>query len=356
MHHVKVIITTSSGNANHQPQSPSPLYDSPSTTSTPTNDGNTTHASPAAAAAATALPCTSAQLGSVDPLGSILENDIERPAQQQGDRRESPTGSDSGSGRAVTNTTAPVHRLMRRTSHTLLYVPEQQRRVSTVSGTSVSSCPSVENQPLEATVRYQRSFRSAKASLQPSPTGSRRKSVQTGASAIGFRPLGAFERRSSQPTLGDGVSLDCLPVVKSNQALPLSASDHKTPSPTPSSTSFVSDAVNAKPKNILTKRVSWLSMKSLQETAQMEPLLAATNKSGRNRRRSGQNEERTTPPLHGAAAAANHATNRSDSRDSRMGSQFGSVLQLDMHEGSVIDRNDCCDTPPMDTLSWSFAG
>ncbi|VDN27367.1 unnamed protein product [Cylicostephanus goldi] len=86
--------------------------------------------------------------------------------------------------------------MTRRTSHTLLYVPEQ-RRVSNVSGNSVASCPC----PSEVGKKADLAPLPPRFSLNLSPTNSRRKSVQTGAPAIGFRPLKSFERRASQPTL-----------------------------------------------------------------------------------------------------------------------------------------------------------
>lgn len=74
----------------------------------------------------------------------------------------------------------------------------------------------------------------------------------------------------------------------------------------------------------LTKRVSWMSMKSLQDSV-VEPLL----------------DLRKQQEINGTGAKT----------DSRTNSQIGSVLQLD---DGVYDLES--DTPPMDTLSWSNAG
>uniref|UniRef100_A0A915DTD2 Uncharacterized protein n=1 Tax=Ditylenchus dipsaci TaxID=166011 RepID=A0A915DTD2_9BILA len=160
------------------------------------------------------------------------------------------------------------HHFNRRTSsHTaLLFVPEQ-RRVSTVSGNSINSCPTefteeeeeedeVSDQLIETAPPSQNSSRGASPAAQvaaavytsmygsgeepsmltvgdmpncrltvgglhtsksDSPDISRRKSVQTGAPAIAFRTGGggcsakvggrrSFERRSSQPTISVNLS------------------------------------------------------------------------------------------------------------------------------------------------------
>ncbi|EYC06933.1 hypothetical protein Y032_0073g781 [Ancylostoma ceylanicum] len=173
--------------------------------------------------------------------------------------------------------------MTRRTSHTLLFVPEQ-RRVSNVSGNSVASCPC----PGELGEEVDLAPLPPRFSLNLSPASSRRKSVQTGAPAIGFRPLKTFERRASQPTL----------------QLEIQAKIIEPP-----------EEVTDKTK-MLTKRVSWLSMKSLQEN----------EKSAR----------RTSSPSKGG--------------DSRTASQYGSQAQL------YGERDFDSDTPPLDTLSWSNAG
>ncbi|RCN51849.1 hypothetical protein ANCCAN_01937 [Ancylostoma caninum] len=173
--------------------------------------------------------------------------------------------------------------MTRRTSHTLLFVPEQ-RRVSNVSGNSVASCPC----PGELGEEVDLAPLPPRFSLNLSPASSRRKSVQTGAPAIGFRPLKTFERRASQPTL----------------QLEIHAKIIEPP-----------EDVTDKSK-MLTKRVSWLSMKSLQEN----------EKSAR----------RTSSPSKGG--------------DSRTASQYGSQAQL------YGERDFDSDTPPLDTLSWSNAG
>ncbi|CAJ0586588.1 unnamed protein product, partial [Mesorhabditis spiculigera] len=223
--------------------------------------------------------------------------------------------------------------LNRRTSHTLLYVPDA-RRVSTTSGASISSCPAEVSEP-DAGV----------GSSQPdSRDPTRRKSVQTGAPAIGFRPVRAFERRSSQPTLQlqtrNGSSHGS-PAISGTRrsSRQVEFNLEQPPSDTVSTYSQgqhcvvrnvpeLDESIDSKAK-LLNKRVSWLSMKSLQD--QVEPLLTIK---GKIRRTSGQGSPTTA------------ATQR---YDSRAGSVYGSVAQLD----DAIELES--DTPPMDTLSWNFA-
>lgn len=205
----------------------------------------------------------------------------------------------------------PRQRVMaRRTSHTLLYVPEQ-RRISNVSGNSVASCPpgTVQTSGEEDDkVPPAPSF-----SLHLSPVGTRRKSVQTGAPAIGFRPLKTFERRASQPTLqfeakkatmnsgtsSGGTAGGTVNLINTAQSTTISLPPDKA--------------------KMLTKRVSWLSMKSLQ---QEDP---------KTRRSSACGSPRGGSP-------------------SRTLSQYGSQPFL------AEDRDFDSDTPPLDTLSWSNAG
>ncbi|ETN74660.1 hypothetical protein NECAME_03974 [Necator americanus] len=172
--------------------------------------------------------------------------------------------------------------MTRRTSHTLLFVPEQ-RRVSNVSGNSVASCPC----PGELAEETDLAPLPPRFSLNLSPAASRRKSVQTGAPAIGFRPLKTFERRASQPTL----QLE----IQAKLIEPVEEAPDKT--------------------KMLTKRVSWLSMKSFQDPE--------------------KSPRRTSSPSKG---------------DSRTASQYGSQAQL------YGERDFDSDTPPLDTLSWSNAG
>uniref|UniRef100_A0A915A605 Uncharacterized protein n=1 Tax=Parascaris univalens TaxID=6257 RepID=A0A915A605_PARUN len=73
---------------------------------------------------------------------------------------------------------------------------------------------------------------------------------------------------------------------------------------------------------ILAKRVSWLSMKSLQDS--VEPILAFSKR----------------------AKKLTSGDNINSRNDSRANSQYGSVLQLD--DSSILDRDN--DTPPLDTL------
>uniref|UniRef100_A0A914Z916 Uncharacterized protein n=1 Tax=Panagrolaimus superbus TaxID=310955 RepID=A0A914Z916_9BILA len=246
----------------------------------------------------------------------------------------------------------------RRTSHTLLYVPEQ-RRVSTVSGVSITSCPSelsedfddikIITPPQRNFVRHQilpttsttflgteNSTMPAATSLSASPPDViRRKSVQTGAPAIGFRPKKCFERRASQPTIS--VNLMGMNSPSGRRILELQhhqqQQQNQSMPPMPPGPRM-SVAGGGMPGN-LTKRVSWLSVKSLQDSV-VEPLIEL---------RKQQQQEMINASTAAAAAAAAAKT------DSRTNSQIGSVLQLD---DGVYDLES--DTPPMDTLSWSNAG
>ncbi|GMS83389.1 hypothetical protein PENTCL1PPCAC_5564 [Pristionchus entomophagus] len=156
--------------------------------------------------------------------------------------------------------------LNRRTSHTLLYVPEQ-RRTSTASGNSVASCPVV-------TVEDE--------------------GPQVGASAPPRKP---------------------------------SRADSASGAGTADEENGNGAASRAK---MLSKRVSWLSMKSLQDS--VEPLLGIKQKI---RRSSGQGSPTTTNTTVTMGGGA---------------SQYGSVVQL-----NETDLDFDSDTPPLDTLSWSFA-
>ncbi|UMM18595.1 hypothetical protein L5515_014588 [Caenorhabditis briggsae] len=205
----------------------------------------------------------------------------------------------------------PRQRVMaRRTSHTLLYVPEQ-RRISNVSGNSVASCPSGTVQTSgeeDDKVPPAPSF-----SLHLSPVGTRRKSVQTGAPAIGFRPLKTFERRASQPTL----QFEAKKVMSSGTSSGGNgAGTVNLVNMTGPSTTIPLPPDKAK---MLTKRVSWLSMKSLQQ------------EEAKTRRSSACGSPRGGSP-------------------SRTLSQYGSQPFL------AEDRDFDSDTPPLDTLSWSNAG
>ncbi|TMS35751.1 hypothetical protein L596_003079 [Steinernema carpocapsae] len=225
----------------------------------------------------------------------------------------------------------------RRTSHTLLYVPNR-RRVSTASGNSTASCPTecsedsddARQAAVPASMTSNCSLSSAqgnghlyiqnapvKFSLTPSPAQCRRKSVQTGAPAIGFRPLNrTFDRRASQPTIHVEPSLVVLRCDN------LESAHSKN-----SAQSALADSIINK-RNMLTKRVSWLSMKSLQDS--VDPLVSG-----------GPSKPRKRPSSDNMSGK--------NVLESKTNSQFGSVMQLD--DGVEFES----DTPPLDTLSWSCA-
>ena len=237
----------------------------------------------------------------------------------------------------------------RRTSHTLLFVPEQ-RRVSTVSGVSITSCPTDFNEDFDATessrvtppsknfIRHQMFPTSTgtlgtlgtEASTMPMtslsaspPDIMRRKSVQTGAPAIGFRPKKCFERRASQPTIS--VNLMGMNSPSGRRILELQQQQLNQNQSMPPIHPGPRMSIGIHQGN-LTKRVSWMSMKSLQDSM-VEPLMEL--------RRQQQEKE-------------NNIINGVKTTDSRTNSQLGSVLQLD---DGVYDLE--TDTPPMDTMSWS---
>ena len=195
--------------------------------------------------------------------------------------------------------------LARRTSHTLLFVPETNtRRVSNVSGNSIASCASC---PCPSELSEESDVVSTDPvtfSLSLSPVNSRRKSVQTGAPAIGFRPIKSFERRASQPTL----ILAAAPAP--------SPPNHPPMVDDPPNQNSAAVKTPEDKSKMLTKRVSWLSMKSLQE-AQRRP----------------------------SAGSARGSPSRSRA-------SWGSQPHLLLDQEREFES----DTPPLDTLSWSNAG
>ncbi|VDK20571.1 unnamed protein product, partial [Anisakis simplex] len=241
--------------------------------------------------------------------------------------------------------------MARRQSHTLLYVPEH-RRVSTISGNSIASCPASYPGKLAVDEKLGQNVERSRITppqsvplVHSSPqVDNRRKSVQTGAPAIAFRPM-RFERRSSQPLLRHVVagankaaaamaiaedSAEMAGEVRLRQALVVDEPSAGGPkSGTLAGARYQMPVGQCDMPRLLTKRVSWLSMKSLQDS--VEPLLTFS------RRGKKQN----------SMASGDNLNSRNDSRTN---SQYGSVLQLD--DSSLLEREE--DTPPLDTLSWSF--
>ncbi|CAD5209194.1 unnamed protein product [Bursaphelenchus okinawaensis] len=238
---------------------------------------------------------------------------------------------------------ARIKSLRRRISHTLLFVPEQ-RRVSTASGVSVTSCPTTEDgidsdegiststsqqQPYSQPTkrRYQPATQRESSFRQPlldNNSGSslsinapaRRKSIQPAAPCIGFpakrtiqRTYGhqPFGRRSSQPEMNIAAKLALLGLAQApaSQAQTITGVSLNPP--------------DSRPEVSLAKRVSWMSMKSLNDP--MDPF----------------NDIRKERDSGGITSRY----------DSRTNSQMGSVVQLnDTYELES-------DTPPIDTMSWS---
>ncbi|KAI6224190.1 HCO3-cotransp domain-containing protein [Aphelenchoides besseyi] len=284
---------------------------------------------------------------------------------------------------------ARIRSLRRRISHTLLYVPEQ-RRVSTTSGVSVTSCPTefvedddqtsvkVVNTAANSAPQSSKNRRYTPAAnavkdasarvplIQPSTqdtqslcanhpavsavssnassVSSRRQSIQTGAPFIGFpvKRRNQFGRRSSQPEFNVAARLAALQVAaNSNTSGGRSnggnANNHHHTAPaiaasclTPETTLTTLSEATHGPGNVaigpvggmsLNKRVSWLSMKSLQDP--MDELAEFRQ------RVYGGGRDGTGAP-------------RSDSRTNS---------QLDIGVNDTFDIES--DTPPIDTMSWS---
>ncbi|CAD5213782.1 unnamed protein product [Bursaphelenchus xylophilus] len=255
--------------------------------------------------------------------------------------------SNSGFVTGDSGAAARIKSLRRRISHTLLFVPEQ-RRVSTASGVSVTSCPTTEDgldsdegistggtsqqisfsQPTKR--RYTPAAQRDQFVRQPlindnNNSGSslsinvsqpvRRQSIQPGAPIIGFpakrsiqRTCGhqPFGRRSSQPEMNIAAKLAMLGLAQAppNQSQTVTGVSLATP--------------DSRPEVSLAKRVSWMSMKSLNDPMD---------------------------PFNDIRKERENAIN--NNRDSRTNSQMGSVVQL--NDTFELES----DTPPIDTMSWS---
>jgi hypothetical protein len=183
------------------------------------------------------------------------------------------------------------------------------------------SPPNINTNHISASPK-QTTSNSPQLNLIPSSPDLRRQSVQTGAPAIGFRPSRKFERRASQPTISVNLISHRLPGTSTNS--PQGASTVSFANGT--KTCIVDANARTLPSNLsgvggsMAKRVSWLSMKSLQDS--LEPLLEMKQR---------QREDSTV-------------------KDSRTNSQLGSGLMLN----DIYDLES--DTPPMDAMSWSNAG
>uniref|UniRef100_A0A915PJR5 Uncharacterized protein n=1 Tax=Setaria digitata TaxID=48799 RepID=A0A915PJR5_9BILA len=217
--------------------------------------------------------------------------------------------------------------LVKHTSHALLYIPEH-RRISITSGNSVTSCPpmsSVEN-------AHQKELMTRTASLlPPSLLDSRRRSIQIGAPAIGFMGWKLYRRRNFQSTF----ALDSDTCKRKPLTLVYHVKNDSSREKTPQRKLMCSVAPEVVPTpQCPTKRVSWLSVKNLQENELLGGTSAASR---RNRRESAM------------FSLSNETLSKNGSRNNN---QFGSVFQLDYI--SLLDRE--TDTPPLDTLSWSNEG
>ncbi|MFH4975697.1 hypothetical protein AB6A40_002406 [Gnathostoma spinigerum] len=212
----------------------------------------------------------------------------------------------------------------RRASHTLLYVPEDSGIAAHLCDTITITRPSnIDEDSMCCSSFYINHRRKVHRGTPHKATTPRRESVQLGAPAVALKSMNSAEKRvSAQPPPNSFSSVSSCFVNSSPFTSKIDIfEDSADEAAGNNNTNIASD------DRVLTKRVSWLSMDSFQDS--FKPLLL---QSRRNRRRSGLNQ-----------TIANSSPTRNDSRPS---SQYGSTAQLD--DNSVLDD----DTPPLDTISW----
>lgn len=227
--------------------------------------------------------------------------------------------------------------LVKHTSHTLLYAPDEHRRISITSGNSTASCPPM---PQSENVLDTNPVTRIASLLRPSLIDGRRRSIHTGAPAIGFVGQKLYRRHDSQSTfILERDKIENEPLVE-----PILLHPVKDDMKMMAEESRVKQYLVPPESNIseqplsqsLAKRVNWLSTKNLQGNELSSIGTAVINK--RNRRLSAMfdlgNEK------------------LSERNDSWTNNQFGSMSQLD--HNNLLDKE--TDTPPLDTFSWSNAG
>ncbi|KAI6220013.1 Bicarbonate transporter domain containing protein [Aphelenchoides fujianensis] len=218
---------------------------------------------------------------------------------------------------ASAGASARIRSLRRRISHTLLYVPEQ-RRVSTTSGVSVTSCPTefAEDDDRPA-VTIASSTPASSAQCSTNPTKRRYTPAANAKDASARVPL-------IQPTAQDTQSLCAIhPAVSAASSNASSVSSRRQSiqagAPRPTRPGNPNVAVGPAGGISLNKRVSWMSMKSLQD------------------------------PLDELAEFRQRVYGGGGSCAPRSDSRTNSQLDIVMNDTFDIES----DTPPIDTMSWS---
>lgn len=221
--------------------------------------------------------------------------------------------------------------LVKHTSHALLYVPEHRRISGTSENSMTSSCP-----PVESVLHINPMTRFASLLRPPVFDSHRRRSIHIGAPAIAFTNQKLCQRRGSHSTIAlQHDTMESEPLVESTLLHRIKDNVKTMPEGRNAQSGVMQQALpesnisEISLSQCLTKRVSWLSMKNLQED-ELSIGTAAINK--RNRRHS------TIFDLGNEPLSSKN--------------QFGSMSQLD--RSSLLDKE--TDTPPLDTLSWSNAG
>lgn len=211
--------------------------------------------------------------------------------------------------------------LFRRNSHTLLILPEQ-KQISTISSSSGNSHMhlNMRNESGDPIIHagHIMQLTKTKLSLNPSLT-MHRKSTFTGWFNMKNNLMNEADRRCSQPLLSAGTDQDSTPSKRYGEGVMINDTRYQK-----------HKASNENPPRILSKRVSWLSIKQYDDSDDI--LISGTKTS---RRPSSTN-------------ISEHFSSRSNSRANI---HYNSALQLDI--SSLADRGE---TPPSETISWSFAG
>ncbi|CAG9530637.1 unnamed protein product [Cercopithifilaria johnstoni] len=220
--------------------------------------------------------------------------------------------------------------LVKNTSNTLLCIPEHRQ-----TRNSTASCPSMSQTESILYINPMAHFASL---LQPSLIDDRRRSIHTGASAIGFTSQKLYRKRGSQSafilgcdTIKNEPLVESISLNRIKDDLKIVAQENRKIQQAIRSESNISYL--PPPQNI-TKRASRLSMKNLQEN---ELSYIGTTLMHKRSRQS------TTFDLGNEILSSRHG--------SRMINQFGSISQLD--HNNLLNKE--TDTPPLDTLSWSNA-
>ncbi|MCP9261769.1 hypothetical protein DINM_005096 [Dirofilaria immitis] len=209
--------------------------------------------------------------------------------------------------------------LVKHTSHALCYVSEHQRIESVIHIDSMTHTASL---------------------LQPTFIDDYKRSIQTGAPAIGFLDQKLHHRNSSHSAFVlKNDKMESEPLVESSSLYRIKNNAKTVPEGRITQNRLIQQAVlesnisGIPLSQCLTKRVSWLSMKNLQEKELSIRTIAANKRNCR---------QLAMSDLHNEIFSRN---------GSRINKQFDSVFQLDYT--SLLNKK--TDTPPLETLSWSNA-